>query len=178
MNLKENFDKNLRNDLKKELGLKNTFEVPTINKIVINMGVGKNKDSKPFIEEAIKDMLVISGQSPSKRIAKTSISNFKLRKGQLTGLTVTLRGNRMWEFYEKFVTIVLPRVKDFRGVNEKSFDGQGNYSLGLSEHIVFPEIDANKVIHIKPLQVTITTSAKNNKSGLELLKALQMPFRK
>lgn len=178
MSLKEEYEKSIKKELEKTMALDNLNAVPEIEKIVINMGVGSNRENKAYIEEAIKDLADLSGQQPVKRPAKLSISNFKLRKGQLTGLTVTLRGKRMWDFYEKLVKIVLPRVKDFRGLNPKAFDGTGNYSIGLSEHIVFPEIDANRIQHIKPLQITVNTSAKDDKSGYELLKALKMPFNK
>ena len=176
MSLKEDFDKNLKPKLQSDLGLSSVFAVPQIDKIVINMGVGKMRDNKNFIEEAMREMAAISGQHPSQRLAKTSISNFKLRKGQLTGIAVTLRGQKMWDFYEKLVRIVLPRVKDFRGVKPKSFDGAGNYNLGFEEHIVFPEIDPNGVTYTKPLQVTISTTAKNDELGHKLLELLGMPF--
>lgn len=177
MSLKENFDKKIKNDLKKELELSSIAAVPSMKKITINMGIGRNRDNKSFVQEAISDLTVISGQKPSGRNATTSISNFKLRKGQMVGLAVTLRGKKMWDFYEKLVKIVLPRVKDFRGVSPKSFDGTGNYNLGLKEHIVFPEIDPNKIGFAKSLQVTISTSASSDEAGHKLLKALEMPFR-
>ncbi len=176
MTLKENFDKKLRLELKEKLNLDNINSTPNITKIVVNMGVGRNRENKSFIEEALRDMKAITGQHPSQRQAKKSISNFKIRKGDLAGITVTLRGKRMWDFYEKLVRIVLPSVKDFRGLNPKSFDGKGNYSFGLSEHIVFPEVDPNKIVHIKPMQITITTSTIDDKISLELLKGLEMPF--
>lgn len=178
MTLKEEYENKIKQELQKTMNKSTVVAVPKIEKIVINMGVGRMRENKAYIEECVKDLVVIAGQSPSKRKAKMSISNFKLRKGQLNGLTVTLRGKRMWDFYEKLVTIVLPRVKDFRGLSVKSFDKTGNYSIGFREHVVFPEIDPNKVTHIKPLQVTITTSAKDDKEGLILLTALKMPFKK
>ncbi len=177
MTLKEHFEKKVKADLKKELELTSVAAVPTIKKVTINMGIGKNRETKAFVQEAISDLSLISGQKPSGRSAKSSISNFKLRKGQLVGLTVTLRGKKMWDFYEKLVKIVLPRVKDFRGISPKSFDGTGNYNLGLGEHIVFPEIDPNKVGFAKSLQVTVSTSANTDDIGHKLLKALGMPFR-
>ncbi len=177
MTLKEEYQKTISEQLMKELNLSSKLAVPKLKKIVINMGVGRNRDNKQFIEEAINDVTMISGQKPSLRKAKVSISNFKLRQGQLAGISVTLRGDRMWDFYEKLVKIVFPRMKDFRGISPKSFDGNGNYNIGFTEHIIFPEIDANKVSYIKPLQVTISTSAKNDEEGYKLLKALYMPFK-
>lgn len=178
MSMYEDFTNKIRKDLKKELGVENDLAVPTIQKISINVGVGKNRDNKNYIEEVLQEITAIGGQKPSQRAAKLSISNFKLRKGQLVGISVTLRGQRMWDFYEKLVHIVLPRVKDFRGVNEKAFDQSGNYNLGFRESIVFPEVDANKLVYNKSLQVTITTTAKTAEEGYALLKALDMPFRK
>jgi large subunit ribosomal protein L5 len=177
MTLREQFETKFKQELQKELGVTSSAAVPAIKKITVNMGIGKNRDNKAFVQEAINDMTVISGQKPSGRNATTSISNFKLRKGQMVGLTVTLRGKKMWDFYEKLVKIVLPRVKDFRGVSSRSFDGTGNYNLGLREHIVFPEIDPNKIGFAKSLQVTVSTSATKDSDGHKLLKALGMPFR-
>jgi len=174
--LKEEFEKTIKKSLQKELEVSSSQAVPQFEKIVVNMGIGKMRENKKFVEEAIKDLTQITGQSVSKRKAKVSISNFKLRKGQLAGLSVTLRGNKMWDFYEKLVTIVLPRVKDFRGVTRKSFDDGGNYNLGLEEHVVFSEIDPNSITFNKPLQVTINTTSKNSEVGYKLLKALKMPF--
>lgn len=177
MSIRENFEKKVKSDLKKELELSSVAAVPSLQKITLNMGIGRNRENKAFVQEAISDLTVISGQKPTGRSAKVSISNFKLRKGQVVGLAVTLRGKKMWDFYEKLVKIVLPRVKDFRGISPKSFDGTGNYNLGLREHIVFPEIDANKIGFAKSLQITVSTSAKTDDAGLKLLKALDMPFR-
>lgn len=175
--LKEKFETKIKEDLKKELGLDSISAVPALKKITVNIGIGKNRDSKTYVQEALSDMTLITGQKPSERKAKVSIANFKLRKGQVIGLTVTLRGKKMWDFFEKLVTIVLPRVKDFRGINPKSFDGNGNYNLGIREHIVFPEIDANKMAYNKSFEVTMSTSAKTDEAGFKLLKALGMPFR-
>lgn len=177
MTLKESFDKKIKNDLKKDLNLTTVEAVPSLKKITLNMGIGGNRENKAFVKEAISDLTVIAGQKPTSRNAKVSISNFKLRKGQVVGLAVTLRGKKMWDFYEKLVKIVLPRVKDFRGISPKSFDGTGNYNLGLREHIVFPEIDPNKIGFAKSLQITVSTSAKTDEDGLKLLKVLEMPFR-
>lgn len=177
MSLKEEFHNKIRPGLKKDLGVNSIEAVPQIKKIIINMGVGSNKDNKAFLKEAVTELEIISGLKPSERKSKASISNFKIRKGQIAGLTVTLRGNRMWDFYEKFVKIALPRVKDFRGVSKTSFDGAGNYSLGITEQVVFSEIDPNRIVYNKPLQVTINTSAKTDELGFKLLSALNMPFK-
>lgn len=177
MKLKEQFETELREKLKNSLGEKSVLAVPIIEKIVVNMGIGSKRDNKVFVKEAIDDIAKITGQKPSERKARVSISNFKLRKGQLVGLKVTLRGKRMWDFYEKLVKIALPRVKDFRGVTKKSFDRAGNYNLGLEEHTVFQEIDPNKVAFIKPFQISISTTARNDDDSYQLLKALGMPYR-
>ena len=177
MSLKEDFYKTIKPALQKEFGYTSIQAVPEIKKIVVNMGVGSSKDNKAFIKEAIAEMTSITGLKPSERKAKASISNFKIRQGQIAGLTITLRGSKMWDFYERFVKITLPRIKDFRGISKKSFDGSGNYNLGILEQVVFPEIDPNKIVYNKPLQVTISTSAKSDESGYKLLMALKMPFR-
>lgn len=177
MSLKTEFDQKIKEDIKNQHKLTTIDAVPTMEKIVINMGVGKMRDNKAFMEESMSDLTAIASQMPVKRKAKVSISNFKLRKGQIVGVSVTLRGAKMWDFYEKLVKIVLPRVKDFRGVTKKYFDNDGNYSLGLKEHLIFPEIDANKITYTKSLQVTIKTSKKDKELAYSLLKATGMPFR-
>jgi len=154
------------------------MEKQGLEKIIVNMGVGRFKDDQKFLESAAKDLEVITGQKPATRTAKKAVASFKLKAGELIGLVVTLRGKRMWAFFEKLVSIVLPRLRDFHGVSRKSFDGSGNYSLGLEEHTVFPEIDPNKVDKIKGLEVTIVTSAKTDEEGLKLLDKLGMPFAK
>lgn len=178
MSSKEVYQNTVRESLKKELNLSSVMAVPVIKKITVNSGFGNKRDNKKYIAELKQELTAITGQVPKEGRARLSISNFKLRQGHLIGYSVTLRGQRMWDFYNKLVNIVLPRVKDFRGVNEKSFDGAGNYSIGIAEHSIFPEVDVNKIEFIKPLQVVITTSAKNDKEGYALLKALGMPFRK
>ena len=149
-----------------------------LEKIVVNMGTGKYKDDSKYLEAAAEDLQVITGQKAAIRTAKKAIAGFKLRAGDPVGLMVTLRGKRMQDFFEKLVSIVLPRLRDFHGVSKKSFDGSGNYNLGIEEHAVFPEIDPNKVGKIKGLEVTIVTSSENDKEGLELLEKLGMPFEK
>lgn len=178
MSMKEDFDKKIKQELKSDLGFDTIAAVPKLEKITVNMGIGKLRENKAFVQEAISDIQAISGQKPSLRNSRMAISNFKLRKGQTIGISVTLRGKRMWDFYEKLVKIVMPRIKDFQGVSPKSFDGSGNYNFGLREVIVFPEIDPNRTSYSKTLQVTISTSAQNDEEGYKLLKALEMPFRK
>lgn len=149
-----------------------------LEKIVINMGVGKALEDQKYLESAVRDLAVITGQKPAVRKAKKAIAGFKLKAGDAVGLVVTLRGKRMRAFFEKLVKIVLPRLRDFHGVSRKAFDGSGNYSLGIEEHTVFPEIDPNKVEKIKGLEVTIATTARTDEEGLKLLEKLGMPFEK
>ncbi len=150
----------------------------SLEKIVVNIGTGKFKDDSKYLESAAEDLQVITGQKAAVRAAKKAIAGFKLRAGDPVGLMVTLRGKRMRDFFGKLVNIVLPRLRDFHGVSRKSFDGSGNYSLGIEEHTVFPEIDPNKVGKIKGLEVTIVTTAKTDEEGQELLEKLGMPFEK
>jgi large subunit ribosomal protein L5 len=170
------------NEIKAELGKKleiaNVMAIPAITKIVINVGAGKAKDDNALLEQLTADLANISGQKPMVTKTKNAIANFKVRENQAVGVKVTLRGNRMWEFYDKLVSVVLPRVKDFRGVSAKAFDGRGNYALGFTDQSVFPEIDTTKVMKYHPLQVIICTSAANNEQGFELLSTLGMPFKK
>ncbi len=149
-----------------------------LEKIVVNMGIGKALDDSKYLESAADDLKVITGQKPATRVAKKAVAGFKLRAGEPVGLVVTLRGKRMWDFFEKLVNIVLPRLRDFHGVSRKSFDGSGNYNLGIEEHTVFPEIDPNKLEKVKGLEVAIVTTAKNDDEGLKLLEKLGMPFGK
>ena len=176
--LRNNFNTKIAKDLEKEFGIKNVMAVPHLSKIVLNMGVKDAIADKKNIEKAAETLTQISGQKPKIAKAKKSIASFKLREGDPIGVAVTLRGDRMYSFFEKLVGIVLPRIRDFHGVSEKSFDGLGNYSLGFSEDTVFPEIDLGKVDRIQGLELTIVTTAKNNEEGYALLKALGMPFRK
>jgi len=149
-----------------------------LEKIVVNMGVGKALDDPKYLESAANDIMVITGQKPAVRKAKKAVASFKLKAGDPIGLVVTLRGKRMWAFFEKLVNIVLPRLRDFHGVSRESFDGSGNYTLGIAEHTVFPEIDPNKVDRIKGLEVTLVTAAQTDSEGLKLLEELGMPFEK
>lgn len=174
--LKERYQKEIVPKLMKELDLKNPLAAPKVEKIVLNMGVGRATQDKKLLESAAHDLSLISGQKPKVTAAKKSEAGFKLRKGQKIGLVVTLRRERMWNFLDKLVSIVLPRTRDFRGLKKQAFDGRGNYTLGVREHTAFPEIDPNTVDQIKSLEVTIVTTAKNDEEGHRLLKELGMPF--
>ncbi len=162
--------------LMKEFNIKNLLAVPKIDKIVLNVGLGEALSNKAAIENVSKQLSIISGQKPKVTVAKRSISTFKLRSGMPIGLKVTLRGERMFSFFTKLVTIVLPRVRDFRGVSVKSFDGKGNYSLGFSEQTIFPEINFEQIDKIRGLEITIVTNAKNNKHAHRLLELMGVPF--
>ncbi len=157
---------------------KNVMQVPKLYKITVNMGVGKATQDSKLLEDAMKDLELIAGQKPAIRKAKKSVSNFKLRQGMAIGCMVTLRGSRMYEFFDRLINIALPRVRDFRGVSDKSFDGRGNYTLGIKEHIIFPEINVDKVNRIYGMDITIVTTAKTDTEAYELLKAFGFPFRK
>ena len=176
--LKEQFNKEILKSVKKELNIKNDFDVPTLKKIVLNVGLGEAISNPQALEKMNADLVIISGQKPIITKSKKAISNFKLRLGAKIGLKVTLRGDRMWDFFERLVTYVLPRIKDFRGVSRKSFDGRGSYTLGIKEHTVFPEVDTNKVDKIRGLEIIINTSSKDNHEGFVLLEKLGMPFSK
>lgn len=176
--LKEKYLKKVAPELLKELGRKNILSVPRPKKIVVSMGVGWAKDDPKLLEVARSELATICGQQPGIRKAKRSEAGFKLRAGEPVGLSATLRGDRMWSFLNKLVNIVLPRVRDFRGLSRHSFDRRGNYSFGLVEHTVFPEIDSNKTDRIKSLGVTIITTASGDEEASKLLEKLGMPFRR
>lgn len=176
--IKQKYKKEVIPQLKKTFGYKNDLAVPTVKMIKVNVGLGEALTNSKAIDAMHSVLEQITGQKPVITTAKKAISNFKVRQGDKIGLCVTLRKDRMWYFLEKLIAIVLPRIRDFRGVSTKSFDGSGNYSLGILEHTVFPEIDPNKVDKLRGLGVTIVTSAKTNEEGLELLKLLGMPFKK
>jgi large subunit ribosomal protein L5 len=176
--LKNQYDTKIKAELKSELALDNVMAVPTLTKIIVNAGIGKEaQNSSTAVEEFVADIAQITGQKPVVTKSKKAIANFKLRENMDNGIMVTLRGDRMWDFFDKLVNVVLPRVRDFRGVSPRAFDGRGNYALGLKEQTVFPEIDTDKVVKIRPLQVVIVTSAANDEQGRLLLKKLGMPFR-
>jgi len=165
-------------DLQKKFGYKSVMQVPRIEKITLNMGVGEAISDKKVLEHATNDLTAISGQKPVTTVARKSVAGFKIREGYPIGTKVTLRGERMWEFLERLISISIPRIRDFRGLNPKSFDGRGNYSMGVREQIIFPEIDYDKIDKIRGLDITITTSAKDNEEGHALLSAFGFPFKK
>ena len=174
--LKDLYDSEIKKNLKTKLGFKNVMAIPKIEKISINMGVGEASQDKGKIDGAVNDLKLISGQQPVITKARKSVAGFKLREGVSVGVRVTLRKQKMYEFLDRLVNIALPRVRDFRGLSKKSFDGKGNYSLGLKEQIVFPEIDYDNLDSLRGMDITIVTSAKNDKEGLELLKGFNMPI--
>jgi len=163
--------------LMKRFNYKNIMAVPKIEKVTINMGVGDAIQNPDLLKAAVNDLMIISGQKPIVTKAKKSISNFKLRKGMSIGCMVTLRGDRMYEFLDKLLNVALFRIRDFRGVSPKSFDGRGNYTLGIKEQLIFPEIEYDKVVKVRGMDITIVTTAKTDEEAYELLKALGMPFR-
>ena len=162
----------------KKFGYKNIMEVPKLDKIVINMGVGEAKDNAKLLESAVKDLETISGQKAVLTKAKKSVANFKIREGLAIGCKVTLRGERMYEFLDRLVNLALPRVRDFRGVNPNAFDGRGNYSLGIKEQLIFPEIEYYKVDKVRGMDIIFVTTAKTDEEGRELLRLFNMPFAK
>lgn len=164
--------------LQTQFNYKSVMQVPRIEKITLNMGVGEAITDKKLLDNAVADLTAISGQKPLITKARRSVAGFKIRQGYPIGCKVTLRGERMWEFFERLVYITLPRTRDFRGVSVKSFDGRGNYSMGIREQIVFPEIDYDKVDRVRGLDITITTTAQNDEEGKALLSAFSFPFRK
>jgi large subunit ribosomal protein L5 len=178
VNLKEKYQKTISPRLAKEMGLKNILAVPQLEKIVVNIGLKEAMDDKKVIEAASNDLAVITGQRPKITKARRSIAGFKLRAGQPIGLAVTLRGQRMYDFLEKLIKVVLPRLRDFQGVSLAGFDGRGNYSLGIPEQIVFPEIDHAKVDKVRGLEITLVTRAKTNDEAKKLLALLGLPFEK
>ncbi len=175
--LLEEYNNQIKKNLQSKLGLKNIFEVPKLKKIILNMGVGDGKDDTKLIDKAIDDLTLISGQKAIKTKSKKAISGFKIREGMPLGVKVTLRNKIMYEFLDRLVNIAIPRIRDFRGLNLKSFDGKGNFSMGIKEHVIFPEINFDKVEKIRGMDITICTSAKNNNEALELLKGFNMPFK-
>ncbi|KAE9531064.1 MULTISPECIES: 50S ribosomal protein L5 [Testudinibacter] len=166
------------NELKDKFGYKSVMQVPRVEKITLNMGVGEALTDKKLLDNAVADLAAISGQKPLITKARKSVAGFKIRQGYPIGCKVTLRGERMWEFFERLIHIAVPRVRDFRGLSAKSFDGRGNYSMGVREQIIFPEINYDKVDRVRGLDITITTTAKTDEEGQALLAAFNFPFRK
>lgn len=176
--IKEMYDSEVIPLLVKEFGYENPMEIPRITKIVVNMGLGEAVQNPKVVEAAVEDLRSITGQQPIVRRARRSIAGFKLREGMRIGACVTLRRDRMYEFYERLVSVALPRVRDFRGVSSKAFDGKGNYSMGIREQSIFPEIDYDKIDKLRGLNITIVTTASTDDEGRALLKHLGMPFRR
>ncbi|OGC77285.1 MAG: 50S ribosomal protein L5 [candidate division Zixibacteria bacterium RBG_16_50_21] len=175
--LKEKFDKEVVPSLMKRFGYRNPLQVPRLHKIVINSGVGEAMQNAKLLEATLAELTAITGQKPSVRRAKKAISNFKLRAGAAIGCTITLRGAKMYEFLDRFSNVAIPRIRDFRGLQPDGFDGRGNFNLGVTEQVIFPEIDYDKIVKVRGFNVTLVTTAKNDEEGLELLKALGIPFR-
>ncbi|MBU6352692.1 MAG: 50S ribosomal protein L5 [Actinomycetales bacterium] len=175
--LKTRYRNEVTAHLTQQFGLKNRMQVPNLVKIVVNMGVGEAAKDSKLIEGAVRDLATITGQRPVVTRARKSIANFKLREGQPIGAHVTLRGDRMWEFMDRLLSVSLPRIRDFRGLSPKQFDGSGNYTFGLTEQVVFPEIEQDKLDRVRGMDITIVTSAKNDDEGRALLRALGFPFR-
>jgi len=164
--------------LTKDLGVKNAMQVPKLVKITVNMGVGEAVADRKVMDAAVADLTKITGQKPKLCMSKKSIASFKVRENLAIGTKVTLRGERMWEFFDRLVTIAIPRIRDFRGINPRSFDGRGNFSLGIKEQIIFPEIQYDQIDQLRGMDITITTTAKDDKQGRALLNAFNFPFRK
>ena len=175
--LKEKYHKEIKQALKKELGLENSMAVPELKKIVINMGLGEATQNTKLLDPLVADLAAIAGQKPVTTKAKKSIAAFKVREGMSIGAMVTLRNEKAYEFLDRLISTALPRVRDFRGVSTKSFDGRGNYTLGVKDQLLFPEIDYNKVEKTKGMNISITTTARNDAEGIALLRHLGMPFR-
>ena len=175
--LKEKYEKEIKPELMKEFNYSSVMEVPKLEKIVINMGVGEGAKEDKFIEAAKEDLETITGQHVVVTKAKHSIAGFKIREGQPIGVKVTLRGENMYNFMEKLIKVALPRVRDFRGISNKAFDGTGNYTLGIKEQLIFPEIDYDKVVKVRGMDIVFVTTAKTNEEALALLKAFGMPYR-
>jgi len=176
--LRTRFETEIKPALQAELGLTNVMQVPRFAKIVINMGVGKATQQRSLLDGAITDLTTITGQKPLVTKAKKSIANFKLREGNEIGAKVTLRGDRMWEFYDRLVSLAIPRIRDFRGMSPRQFDGSGNYTFGLTEQLVFPEIDYDRIDSVRGMDITIVTTAVTDDQGRALLRALGFPFRR
>ena len=176
--LKEFYQKTVIPKLTKDLGVKNAMQVPKLVKITVNMGVGEAVADRKVMDAAVADLTKITGQKPKLCMSKKSVATFKLRENLAIGCKVTMRGERMWEFFDRLVTIAIPRIRDFRGINPRSFDGRGNFSLGIKEQIIFPEIQYDLIDQLRGMDITITTTAKDDKQGRALLSAFNFPFRK
>src|SRR4029453_2158740 len=176
--LKARYNNTIKQQLAKDLGINNEMQIPKLEKIVINMGVGRATQQPSLLEKAVEDLTAISGQKPIVTRATNSIAGFKLREGQAIGTKVTLRGDRMWEFFDRLVSVAIPRIRDFRGLPATSWDGRGNYTFGLTEQVVFPEIDYDKIDAPRGMDITIVTTAVTNEQGMALLDAFGFPFKR
>ena len=175
--LKEKYNKEIASQLKKDLEIQNVMDVPKLSKVVVNMGVGAAAGDAKLLDAAMNDMRIITGQQPMVTRAKKSIAGFHIREGQAIGCKVTLRGDRMWEFVDRLLATAIPRVRDFRGLSTKSFDGRGNYSMGVTEQLIFPEVDYDKIDRTRGMDITVVTTAKEDEHALALLRALGFPFK-
>ena len=176
--LKARYNDEIRTALQEQLGLGNIMEVPRLEKIVLNVGCGGATESRQLIDKVVEDITIIAGQKPVVTRAKKSIAGFKLREGNAIGVKVTLRNDRMWEFLDRLITLAIPRIRDFRGLNPRAFDGRGNYTFGVTEQLIFPEIDYDKVDAPRGMDITLVTTARTNAEGKALLDAFQFPFRR
>ncbi len=176
--LKDQYMNEIVDAMIKKFGYKNRMQVPKLDKIVVNMGIGEAKENAKILEAAMSDMELITGQKPIKTISKKSIANFKIREGMPIGCKVTLRGEKMYEFLDRLVNLALPRVRDFRGVNPNSFDGRGNYALGIKEQLIFPEVEFDKIDKVRGMDIIFVTTAKTDEEARELLARFNMPFQK
>jgi large subunit ribosomal protein L5 len=176
--LKQRYDETVRAELQRELALENVMEVPRLTKIVVNMGVGEAVQQRSLLDGAVADLQVITGQKPLVTKAKKSIAGFKIRAGNAIGAKVTLRGARMWEFYDRLITVAIPRIRDFRGLSPRQFDGAGNYTFGVTEQLIFPEINYDQIDQTRGMDITIVTTARTDDEGRALLVALGFPFRR
>lgn len=176
--LKDQYMNEIMDAMIKKFGYKNRMQVPKLDKIVVNMGIGEAKENAKILEAAMSDMELITGQKPIKTMAKKSVANFKIREGMPIGCKVTLRGEKMYEFLDRLVNLALPRVRDFRGVNPNSFDGRGNYALGIKEQLIFPEVEFDKIDKVRGMDIIIVTTAKTDEEARELLAQFNMPFQK
>ncbi|MDX1689877.1 MAG: 50S ribosomal protein L5 [Acidimicrobiia bacterium] len=176
--LKQMYQDEIRSRLKDDLGLENIMEIPTFDKVVVNMGLGDAITDRNLIDAATEDLATITGQKPRVNRARKSIANFKLREGMPVGVSVTLRGERMWEFLDRLIAVAIPRIRDFRGLPRTSFDGRGNYTFGVTEQLIFPEIDYDKVSQVRGMDITICTTATDDAGGRALLEAFGFPFRR
>jgi large subunit ribosomal protein L5 len=175
---KEKYTDEVRGQLMTELDLDNVMRIPTLSKIVVNMGAGDAAADSKLINGVVEDLRLITGQQPKVNHARKSVSNFKLREGQAVGAHVTMRGDRMWEFFDRLISLSIPRIRDFRGLNPNGFDGRGNYSFGVDEQLIFPEIDYDKVMKVRGLDITLVTTAETDAQGKALLEAFGFPFRR